>query len=428
MSATALLIASTVLGQISGQPNLRPKPPIQSVTEHERGLYERLVYPLLRNPEWKEGFAYPAGHFLMVPLHAAYWLHQPDWQAAFRDQFTRMLAAPPEDFTTNPLARSQYFYLASEFLVLELETNGRSQLTRRLETFLTREISNRWTRQDAIAFDHKPFTGVKARLDHKLSLSRSAVSYYRAITDEEMFLFAIASDLAHAARIQGTLSSLNKNVDEMGDYLQAVIADRGSDTSGGGWSFDTGVWADHPDDAYAQHLAAYSGMKPLKRPQVAWDSSHFHRFGLFVVSYRDAFAIGSAPYKRFESIRLQLATQFKSQVLLPPSDGFPNFRTKNYMDGWNGLYRYGSDPQLGAHKGYGGYQLSGTFFLGWWAFLNDPGILGAYQRASRLFPLSETVLRTYLGPLYTVNRSKKTWYETGMAELLTSLSSKFSRD
>lgn len=95
------------------------------------------------------------------------------------------------------------------------------------------------------------------------------------------------------------------------------------------------------------------------------------------------------------------------------------------MNGMNGVYRYSTAANVGEGKGYGPYELSGTFLIGWWSFLGDPEIDKAYGEIAKSFPLPEKVMMTYQGPVYEAPpRKAKSWFENGMAELFTSLGSK----
>jgi hypothetical protein len=79
-----------------------------------------------------------------------------------------------------------------------------------------------------------------------------------------------------------------------------------------------------------------------------------------------------------------------------PTESFRGVRMTNFMDGENGVYRYGY-PTQGAGRGFGPYQLSGSFNIGWWAFVGtaaDP----FYSAQLALLPFESAVVAEYVGP------------------------------
>lgn len=106
---------------------------------------------------------------------------------------------------------------------------------------------------------------------------------------------------------------------------------------------------------------------------------------------------------RISGLQTGLANQLVNYVLVDPSEEFTSVRLNNFMDGRNGVYRW-NYPTQGQGKGYGPYELTGSFLLGWWGFLEDPRIGEVYRQLSDEFPLSEPVLGLYIGPGTTRDR------------------------
>ncbi len=102
------------------------------------------------------------------------------------------------------------------------------------------------------------------------------------------------------------------------------------------------------------------------------------------------------------ALREGLNRQFFSQVVVEPSTEFPAYRTRNFMDGRNGVYRWGylSAP----NDGYGPFQLSGTLFYGWWTFVESPRARKLYRAISAGFPYSWNLIETYRGVHTTQER------------------------
>lgn len=395
----------------------------QAITPHERELFDKTAGQYLSRESWTEPLAYMHGHYLLIPLHTAMYTADRDWRAKYDAHFERLLASDRSTWCKNPLSRAQYLYLATRYLALCAETGTGGGIAERLEPVLTREVVSQWLDDEAIMWGRGPFRGVKARIDYKLSLVNPAKSYYRAITDEEFFHFAMAADLLVYRKEKGRGGKDTEVLEQLVSYAERIVRTEGRKTPEGGWVFQPGVWRDHPDQAYAGRRVITPGMSALAREGTTMDSSHFHRFPACLGSL--SAASSGAAKKTFDEARRGLANQLVEVVLRPPTASFPAWRLTNYMDGWNGVYRYSSNAAVGEGKGYGPFELSGTFLLGWWSLLGDKRVQAVYREAAAGFPLPEPVLRTYLGPTYSEPpRKSKSWYENGLAELLSSLASK----
>ena len=95
-------------------------------------------------------------------------------------------------------------------------------------------------------------------------------------------------------------------------------------------------------------------------------------------------------------------------------------RMNNYMDGWNGLYRWGY-ATTGEDSGYRSFELSGSLLTIWWGMLNDPRVTVAYCELAQNFPLPNEAVTLYVGPNTTRERHPLvTWpgyFANGFAEL-----------
>jgi hypothetical protein len=351
----------------------------------------------LADPLWTDGQAYDAGHYLMIPLHAAFRLGRADWQRAFADHFARFAAGWTTGTTTdaNRLARLQYFYLAAEFLTL-----GAKQpdlVPRSLPDLLQIEILEAWALAPAPQWDRKPFFGgMRERLTWKLSQAPTTPTYYRAVLDDELYVMAIAADLRRYARQSGWTGLDTALVNDILTSAVAVFEQRAA-WHGGGWLFQPGVWADHPDFAYAGQSAAGPDLQPAPVADVAEDVSHSHRMPLWLRSFAEAYPAGSPERRSFEQLSTGLGIQFFGHVLRRPTPRDGPITTANYMDGRDGLYRWGHATQ-GPGRGYGPSELSGTLTLGWWAFLADPQAGEVYRDLAGRFPLDSATLALYVGP------------------------------
>ena len=217
-----------------------------------------------------------------------------DWQQAFAEHFTCFLNAVKlneKALTENRLNRLQYLYLASRYIVMA-EKNGKSNLVPAdLINFLFNEIYRLWNMEPAWQWAREPFEGgIRERIAWKLENddTKLARSYYRAIIDEELFLFAIAADLRAYERLTDFKHHHSATIDEVLHVAKTVFLKKVIPQDGGGWLFQPGVWSDHPDYAYAGNLIKHAEMQTKPVPGIAQDSSHSHRFPLWLTSFSDA--------------------------------------------------------------------------------------------------------------------------------------------
>lgn len=86
-----------------------------------------------------------------------------------------------------------------------------------------------------------------------------------------------------------------------------------------------------------------------------------------------------------QEIQRSLSERFLADILrFPEETGERLYRLNNYMSGHNGLYLY----KPGTDYAYLPDTLSGTFYLGKWAFLGTPEMIETYNKAIEHFPIS----------------------------------------
>jgi hypothetical protein len=422
-------------GERHPKPALLSTGPVRVAQNHAHSdaqLWERTIAVYLRDDLWNDRDEYDAGHALMVPLHAAFQRSNAVWLQQFREHFARFAERGVDrPFTNaNRLQRLQYLYLCSRFVVLADRSGRPDLIPEGLIPHLYQSTSALWETVPAWQRGRTPFPGgMRERLVWKLDTTTAPYRFYRAIIDEENFLFAIAADLAAHERLSRPQTPRSTVLAEILAAALRVVRERGIGTPKGGWLFQPGFWADHPDYAYAGQLIKVAGMAPSPLSNVAEDTSHSHRWPLWLTSHIEAYPKGSAERRFCLTIRARLERQFYERVLIQPSTEFPAFRTTNYMDGWNGVYRWGYATQ-GPGNGYGPYELSGTMTLGWWTFLNSQRVRRMYARLAD-FPLPAPVLATYVGPNTTRERhplvTDPRAYENGMRELMVRLAATLTR-
>lgn len=371
--------------------------------------YAAIMKETLERPLWSAESAYNAGHYLMVPLHAAFKLRVNDLEKAFGAHYKRMLSSKSDvvgQDSLSALERLQYLYTASRYLVLAQEGAAPG-----LRKFLLEELNRYWKMKPAWQWGRKPFGGgFSERLEWKLKTLDVEYSYYRAIIDEEIFLFGIAADLAQHYR-QLDLKAPSLLVDIL-SVAQKVFKQESVFVEGDKWLLQPGVWEDHPDYAYVGHIEPERWLGKAPIIGIAMDISHSHRLPLILLSLQGAELPGSERFSYYLKLRQGLAKQFFEVVLVPPSSEFLFYRTSNFIDGRNGVFRY-QYGKMAEGKGYGAHALSGTLLLGWWTFLPDDKTRGLYQNLLENFPV---MLRwiTENDP-YGV----ESWmYQTGYSEVL----------
>ncbi|MFC1717107.1 hypothetical protein ACFL6S_25820 [Candidatus Poribacteria bacterium] len=391
-------------------------------------LWDMAFRKYLDDPLWVERDAYDAGHFLMLPLHAAFSFEKADWMEAFSDHIYRFLSQGRSDYEEigNHLIKLHYLYFLSRYLVLAESIDKPYLVPVGLVDFVYRELEEIW-HKPAWQWDREPFPeGMKERLLWKLDTEDVPWSYYRAIIDEELFTFAIAADLA----------SLDLDVDkfsilpEILEIAYRVFEQEGVFQEHGGWLLQPGVWTDAPSYAYAGHDLVAPGLEKKPVEGIAWDVSHSQRMPLWLNSYLNTYPEGSKEHELYSKIKSALAKQFHDVVLVPPTEDFGAYRTFNFMDGRNGLYGYRYTPTEGVIVVHGPWDLSGSILIGWWAFLDSGREWEVYDYISRSFPLPQEVVELYIDENTKRDRNPliqgTAQYTTGMLELITRLAAKIA--
>lgn len=383
------------------------------IGDRENNLWNQTVKIYLKDDLWKEIYIYDASHSLMPSLHAAFELSKYDWQRDFSQHFKRFSCEIIKDnnnVSAVKLDRLHYLYLASQFLVLAESKDKQELIPENLNNILLSQLEVYWT-EPAWQWDRVDFSGgMKERLLWKLNNEKVSQSYYRAIIDEELFTFAIAADLRAYEIMTIPKDKWSPIISEILDIALKVYKQEVTYQDEGGWLLQPGVWIDHPDYAYAGNVNKVQGMRPISKINIATDSSHSHRFPLWLKSMSKAYEEKSCEKSFYEKLLKGLKIQFLRKVIVKPTDDFPlGYRTNNFMDGWNGVYRWGHTTQT-SNNGFGPYELSGSLIEGWWGFLEDREINAIFMNISNTFPLADEVISLYIGPNTTRNRHQLVTY------------------
>ncbi len=372
------------------------------LSAEEIRLWQKTVTPRLARDQWKTVARYDAAYLFMLPLHAAFERNYPEGQAEMADQVSRFLAQR-DSVRLDPDAQIswlQYFYFLSRFMVLAADHGRTDLIPAGLPDALRGWIAQLWLRGPAWQWFRKPFPGgVRERVEWKLGHAEGpgGKAFEHAILDQELFLFAIGADLRHYARTVKSPLAHDKVLEELDRFSRRVYDDRVVWNADSGWTFQPGIWRDHPDHVYECRTEKQAGLKPCDRIGGSEDASHTHRFPLWMRSLIEAAPAGSPEQAYYTRLLGGLERQFFDRVLVKPSPEFAGYRLRNYMDGQNGLYRWGY-KQFGPDQGYGPYELSFALLSSWWGFLPGPRAREMFGDVAKEFPLSQQLLQVYMGP------------------------------
>lgn len=307
---------------------------------------------------WEDSERYDSSHFLLVPMYYIYENKKSDSIKILDSHINEFLKTGFKNISYNKkggnLTALQYYYFLSEYLLLSNNDNTE------LSQFLIKQIDFFWE-------SPKLIENAKQRTTRQLNSSSSS-GYKRGLLDEDLFLFGISANLTQ-------FFPKNENLQKINKQALNFLKQRSSFTNKGGWLFEKGDWDDYPDRAYAGYNSkiGIAEKKPLK--DMVSDSSHFQRWPKILLSIQNSYPQNSTEYLLLQKYRTGLSKQFLSEVVHVNNN---KIQLKNYMDGKNGIYRWNYST-LGQGKGYGPYELTSSFGLGWWVFLKNKQVSILYS-------------------------------------------------
>lgn len=397
----------------------------EPLSEPYQALYDSTVMELLKQTLWTERDVYDAGHYLMIPMYQAFWSGNQEEIQAFHRFFERFSAdmrgggyERQEFERLSALNKCHIFYLTTQYANLCAASGFAENIPWNVlsmaydcavDTFYVRKAN--WGRLTNWLVERVAFKRVRKVLNGK-TYSRHS---YSAITDLETFPLAILCDL-RALYAMGALTP-DKQMEEAADLAYQIFSSPliNKETSEGGWIFQPGAFSDHSDYAYAGNETIHEEIQPSIREDVAEDSSHFLRMPLFLRSYQAAQTVEERQ-GLFQTRRRQLANQM-ANATLKNVNGY--WLTTTFMDGTNGVYRYSYHTE---GIGYEGYELSGTFLLGWCSLLDDDRITECYREILEKFPMPDKEQNPYFDPVTTREQNPffdmDTAYDNGMFECM----------
>lgn len=354
----------------------------EPLTAERQALFAHCVGVLLEEDLWTERDAYDAGHYLMIPMHYAF--RSGDWEtvgmfSAFFSRFLRDAAGEDRHgfAALDPLTRHQFLYLASQFTALCAAHGTMERVPSGLSAFAENSAAS-YLREGTV-WNGSGRTPVLSHIHFVLEGGQRSKSYLNAVGDGLLFPLAILCDLRYVSWMEGRPSS--PAMDEAADLAWKIFSSPFLNReTAGGWLYQPGVMYDHSDYAYAGNASIQPGMQPKLREDVPGDSSHSHRFPLWLRSFLSAQTEGTRQALFFLRQK-QLSNQMVNYVL-QKADG--QWLCSTFMDGSNGVYRYEYHEE---GVGLAGYDLSGTFLMGWWSLLDDRRITERYQEILEHYPM-----------------------------------------
>lgn len=353
--------------------------------------WKAVMAPYLQQDLWTETQAYDASHGMLLPIRAAFAHDKTQWQLDLSSHYRRFVAGA-DQLPKNPLARAQYIYVASCF-VTEAASHHPALIPHGLLDTLCREFQLSWS--------PSPGKGEEAVILRKLSSVLTPKRFQKALEDKEFFAIGTAANLQAAFRELGLTEPvpISESVAEALDLAHRMFKEQVVWSKDGGWLMQPGAWSDYPDFLFAGQTEGRPGMPPKPVSNIAWDTSHFMRFPAILSSLRGAFLVGSDGYEFYNRLMHGLEIQFFDHVAEAPSTQFPAWRLRNFMDGTNGVYRWGYQT-LGANKGYGPYEVAPlAFTYGWWSFLGSDRMRMLYKNIKAQSKVNSEVGTMYSLPL-----------------------------
>jgi hypothetical protein len=277
----------------------------------------------------------------------------------------------------NPMEKTQYMYINLEYIRRHESSDiliiGRNkEILQIIEKTLLRE----WKEDKGQIWSDEPFDylGRKSRvasiLLNKIP-SQPGKSYFSAINDFELFCLIAGCSLA--ANQLKNKAEINPEIEEFIVYMLQILKTQCKTYDDGRWLLQPGIWKDYSDYLYAGNTKTGKNLTIAKVDTISWDASHSARWPIFIQTLKSLFKTTSTENEFLTSYQKGLADQFMNKVV-HQTDSIPRFN--NFMDGWNGIYRYNYSTMK---QGYAPFTCNKHIFLSWWKILGDSRINQLYK-------------------------------------------------
>ena len=313
----------------------QPEPTTKSNAEEIDALWSQTVSQLVTEPLWSERDKYDTANLLMQPMQYAFVSKDQAKQTEWLNFFTQLDTYFAEAIGDNRVSTTQFMYFVSEYLVLQQQAGNVSSVT----TSLFNKTQNwlvSFINSPAWMYGRDPFDTLIARTQWKLDTQEVDFSYYRAMFDEDLHSLATMANLYYLSQqseFSGSTEFLQlaqQGVTQLKRMLEQEVSftESGKDT----WLFQPGVWWQHPNYAHVGHAALALDLERSPMESIATDSSHTHRWPLWLKAYNRAFVGQTEMTNYITRLQTGLAQQFNQKVYVPASEEVAIPRINNFFD------------------------------------------------------------------------------------------------
>ena len=397
-------------------------------SRNENNLWRKTISEYIKGDLWDDVNSYDAGHVLLIPMFYAFSENDKVKKNEFHDLFSRYA-----EYLTNVNYNYDYWngnhiqfnFLASNYINLCVQYEEEARIPNELLDYLYDEaffycLSDR----EKYKTDEKSNYSVLLAIERDFNLGKPIADLYQF---ECMIILNLKefSDSGYYNLSEERRKIVNNTI----ELLYTVYTEGVTFINGNKWIMSMGAFDESEDYAYMSYNDIEDNMQPSMQENTTWDTSHFARVPVSLRIMKRANKDNQEREQYYDKLIIGLREQFLENVLVFPDEENSYYRTTNYMDGRNGLYRYNYKTQK--DSAYLPYQLSGTLCLGWWCFLGRE-MSSIYDGIYNTFPLNEKELETYVGPNTTRERNYyvewPNYFENGFAELICLLASKIEID
>lgn len=390
----------------------------------EDNLWKNTVSKYITYDLWDDINSYDAGHTLLVPMYYAFSTNDKEKIEEFHQLFSRYadyLVDNNYDYKYWDLNHMQFNFLASNYINLCVKYDSVKRVPKALLDYLYDEafyysLLKREKYKKSESPNYNAFVAIKR--DFELGKPISDLYQYHIV------LLLNLKEFSNSGNYELS-ENRNKKIEDALDLINIIYEDGVTFVDNDRWLMSVGAWDEHKDFAYMHYDEILDDMVPEVQENTTWDTSHFARVPVFLQIIRRANYGNDEKVKYYDKLISGLSNQFQNVVLIAPDKSNNYYRTTNYMDGRNGLFRY--DYATQKNNAYLPYQLSGTITLGWWSFLGG-NMQDIYGEIYKTFPLSDDAIKTYVGPNTTRIRNEYVswpdYFENGFAFLICTLASK----
>lgn len=397
-----------------------------SYLKSENYLWKTTVSKYITGDLWDDINSYDAGHTLLIPMFYAFTTEDENKMEEFHNLFERYsIYLSNNNYTYNywDLNHMQFNFLASNYINLCSKYNCTDRIKEPLLNYLYDEAFYYCLlKREKYNIEDNPNYNALTAIERDFELGKPIADLY------QYHLMIIFNLKEYSNTNNYYLSEERENVvTESLNLINRIYQEGVTFIDGDKWLISVGSFDEYADYAYMHYDSIEENMEPSKQENTTWDTSHFARVPVFLQIIKKANQDDKEKVEYYNRLIKGLKEQFLENVLIEPDEENPYYRTTNYMDGRNGLYRYNYTTQK--DTAYLPYQLSGTITLGWWCFLGEDMNL-TYKKIYKTFPLGEKALETYVGPNTTRERNEyvswPNYFENGFAELICLLASKLN--